>query len=212
MYFWTLGIIKGGFMKRDAVILAAGYSSRVGANKMALTINNQSILSYVIQTFYPFCERIVVVGGHHYAEIKELVKNYNKVILVKNEQYDLGMFSSVQRGVAEVENDFFLTPGDYPMILPSTCEQLLQGKGDIVVPIYKGRKGHPIFMKKALISSLLKEPITSNLKLFRDRQFLTYIEVLDEGVLLDVDTMNDYRLIKTKVEGRVNGHENQDLL
>lgn len=187
-----------GIMTCDAVILAAGYSSRAKTNKMALMINQQSILSRIIETFYPLSEKIVIVGGHHFDEMKKLVSDYEKVTLVKNENYDLGMFSSVKRGVAEMENDFFLTPGDYPMIHSSTCKKLMLGTGDMVIPTYNGRKGHPVFIKKELIASLIKEPVSSNLKNFRDRQHLSYIPVEDEGILLDVDTMDDYKMIKKK--------------
>ncbi|WP_105617463.1 nucleotidyltransferase family protein [Vallitalea okinawensis] len=198
-------------MTCDAVILAGGYSSRAKTNKMALMINQQSILSLNIEAFYPFCKRIVVVGGHHFEETKRLVREYDKVKLVKNENYDRGMFSSVKRGVAEMENDFFLTPGDYPMIHSSTCEKLKRGTGDIVIPTYNGRKGHPIFIKKKLIAALIKEPVSSNLKVFRDRQNLSCISVEDEGILYDVDTINDYMIIKKRVERRVLTSEYKNL-
>lgn len=188
-------------MKCDAIVLAAGYSSRTNNNKLLLTINQQSILLKTILAFYPICEKIIVVGGHYYEDIKEIIKSYSKVILVKNEQYHLGMFSSVKRGVAEVDCDFFITPGDYPLIKPSTCELLKRGSKDISVPVYNQRKGHPIFIKKKLIQTLLDEPITSNLKLFRDRQQVEYIDVDDEGVLIDIDTMDDYIALKKRIKG-----------
>ncbi len=190
-------------MRSDAIILAAGYSSRTDVNKLTLNINQYSILARTIETFYPSCEKIIVVGGHYYADIKEIVKKYSKVLLVKNEQYHLGMFSSVKRGVAEVKHDFFITPGDYPLIKSSTCDLLKKGDKDISVPIYNQRKGHPIFLKKKLIPRLLEEPITSNLKLFRDKQQVAYIDVKDEGVLIDIDTMDDYLIIKKRIEGDV---------
>ena len=47
-----------------------------------------------------------------------------------------------------------------------------------------------------LILSLLNEPIDSNLKVFRNRHDVTYVKTLDEGVLIDVDTMSDYLNLK----------------
>jgi len=187
-------------MEYDAIVLAAGYSSRANTNKLALNIGNHSILSRTIQALYLTCEKVVVVGGHHYESVKKLIKDFDKVILVKNEQYDLGMFSSVKTGVKEISNDFFLIPGDYPLVKSSTYTKLTKSTGDISVPVFNKRRGHPIFIKKKLIPLLLEEPITSNLKLFRDNQNVEYIEVEDQGILLDIDTMDDYNKIKKLVE------------
>ena len=110
------------------------------------------------------------------------------------------MFSSVKAGVSITENDFFLIPGDYPLVKPETIRKLLAETGIIKVPIYKGRKGHPIYISNELISSLNDEPIDSNLKTFRDRHDVTYIDVDDEGILLDIDTAVDYKQLKERNE------------
>ena len=188
-------------MKCDSVVLAAGFSSRAGVNKMAWTIDNKSILARVIETLYPFSEKIVVVGGHNYYENKKITDTYSKVLLVENKQYELGMFSSIQCGTREMETDFFLIPGDYPAVKPSTYRILASGTGDIVVPVYRGRRGHPVLIKKKLVASLLAEPVDSNLKIFRDRNNPEYLEVDDAGILLDVDTPEDFEHIKEIIEG-----------
>jgi molybdenum cofactor cytidylyltransferase len=69
-----------------------------------------------------------------------------------------------------------------------------------VVPTYNGRKGHPIVIKQRLIQPLLEEDIGSNLKVFRDRYEVAYIPVEDEGILLDIDTIDDYHHILRKAE------------
>lgn len=192
----------------DAVLLAAGYSSRTHTNKMTLEINGQSILSHIIETFYPFCENIIVVGGHYYDATKELVRQYSHVKLIKNERYDLGMFTSIKAGVRETEGDFFITPGDYPLILRATCEQMKnhflkrgQKGHDILIPTYNEKRGHPILLCKSLKEPLLKEGDDSNLRVFKERYSVDYLEVKDRGIIMDLDTMKDYqKLIKLKEE------------
>jgi molybdenum cofactor cytidylyltransferase len=103
------------------------------------------------------------------------------------------MFSSVKKGVSCIKNDFFLIPGDYPLVKKQTIDKLIASSGEIRVPIYNGRKGHPIFIEKELIQELLEEPITSNLKVFRDRHTVNYVEVDDKGILLDVDYEEDLK-------------------
>lgn len=190
-------------MKCDAVVLAAGYSSRTGTNKMALTINNQTILAGVIETLLDVCGKIVVVGGHNYESIKEITQKYNRVQLVENKNYSMGMFSSVKIGVKEMTGDFFLIPGDYPMVKSSTYKALMKGSKDFIVPTYNGRRGHPVLIKKKLIESILKEPIESNLKIFRDKCETEFIEIDDKGILMDIDTMEDFYNIRNLSEGGI---------
>ncbi|MDX1357836.1 MAG: nucleotidyltransferase family protein [Clostridia bacterium] len=194
-------------MKCDAVVLAAGYSSRMGAKKMELSINNTTVLGSVIETLLDICGKIVVVGGHGIGSIRKITEKYENVELVENKDYALGMFSSVKRGVSEMNGDFFLIPGDYPAVKESTYRKLMEGCGDFIVPVYKGRKGHPVLIRGNLIPGLLGEPIESNLKVFRDKCNVAFINVDDEGILLDIDTPEDYENIK-KIIGRGNQVEN----
>jgi molybdenum cofactor cytidylyltransferase len=184
----------------EGIILAGGYSSRIKRNKMTLLYNGKPIICNVIESMMDYCSKIVIVTGHYHDEIVEAVSNYDKVIIKRNINYDLGMFSSVISGVTEINSDFFLTPGDYPLIQKETFKQLVDASGVIRVPIFNNRKGHPIFISKELIEPLLNESLDSNLKVFRDRYKVNYVETSDEGVLIDVDTMEDYLMIKGNKE------------
>lgn len=192
-------------MKCDAVVLAAGYSSRTGTNKMALVIENKTVLSRVIDTLLDVCGKIVVVGGHNFETIKTITDKYKKVKLVENKNYHLGMFSSVKCGVSEMTDDFFLIPGDYPVVKKSTYLMLKKGRGEFIVPVYKGRGGHPVLIKKKLIKTIAEEPVESNLKALRKKCDTEFIEVNDEGILMDVDTQEDFKNIE-KTIGRRNQH------
>ncbi|HPJ20898.1 MAG TPA: nucleotidyltransferase family protein [Clostridia bacterium] len=189
-------------MQYDSVVLAAGYSSRAGSDKMAMTIGGSTVLGRVLDTLTEICGQIVVVAGHHRESTALIIKKYPNVTMVVNEDYDSGMFSSVKRGVSEMNHDFFLVPGDYPLIGKETYHKLMDGTGEMIVPVYNGRKGHPVLIRQNLIAPLLREPIDSNLKVFRDMQNVEYIDVDDEGILLDVDTPEDLFEIRKKAEGR----------
>lgn len=189
-------------MKYDSVVLAAGFSSRTGSDKMVMSVGERTVLQRVLDTLGKACGQIIVVGGHHRQKTAKIVAGYINAKLVINEEYELGMFSSVKRGVREMTRDFFLIPGDYPLVKEETYEALAKSKADMAVPVYRGRKGHPVFIKKDLIEKILDEPIDSNLKVFRDRQKVEYIEVDDEGIIMDVDTLEDLLKIRKKAEGR----------
>jgi len=184
----------------EGIILAGGYSSRMKRNKMTLLYNDIPIICNVIEALKDYCGKIVIVTGHYHDEILEVVSKYNQVVVKRNLNYDLGMFSSVILGVKEIKKDFFLLPGDYPLIQKETFEKLLNTSGVIRVPTFNNRRGHPIFIKQELIPALLNEPLNSNLKVFRDKYQVSYVETSDEGVLIDVDTMEDYLMIKGNKE------------
>jgi molybdenum cofactor cytidylyltransferase len=181
-------------MNIEAVILAAGFSSRAGTFKMALDFGGKTMLQRNIEAMSPFCSRIVVVGGYQVERIEALIESYPQVELIFNSEYEEGMFSSVKKGVAEIRaSKFLFTPGDYPLITSDLCEILLEAEGEVVVPTFKGRKGHPIVLKKDLIPGILAESKTSNLKVFLQSRKIHLVEVEDNSILLDVDTIEDYK-------------------
>ncbi len=186
----------------EGIILAGGYSKRMKRNKMTLLYNDIPIICNVIESLKDYCDKIVIVTGYYHDEIVKVVSQYDQVIVKRNLNYDKGMFSSVILGVETIKSDFFLIPGDYPLIQKTTFEALLKADGGIRVPTFNGYKGHPIFIEQALIAPLLNEPIDSNLKVFRDRYSVNYIAIEDEGVLIDVDTMEDYLSIKAENKER----------
>jgi molybdenum cofactor cytidylyltransferase len=182
----------------SGIILAGGYSSRAKSNKMVLKYKNIEIIRHAIIAMQDYCDKVIVVTGHYHNDTLEVVKDFEKVIVVRNENYSQGMFSSVKRGVSEIDDDFFLTPGDYPLIKKSTYEKVLNATGVIRVPTFNNRRGHPLFISKELINNLLKENDDSNLKLFRNKYEITNVETNDEGILKDIDTVNDYLKLKTE--------------
>lgn len=184
----------------EGIILAGGFSSRTKNNKMLLTIDDKPLILHTINSMKPFVKRIIVVTGHYDQDIKNLLKNEN-VEIYFNEHYPKGMFSSVLRGVQEVKDDFFIMPGDIPFVNKNTYMSLLNGTKDVRYPRYKGKDGHPLFLKKEMKEKLLQEPMDSNLKAFRDKQDCEIIEVDDKYINRDIDTMDEYN--KVLEEGRL---------
>lgn len=185
----------------QAVVLAAGMSSRAKTNKLALSLGHRSILQILVTTLQESCEQIIVVTGHYKEEVEQLLAGYDRVIFVHNKDYKKGMFSSVLTGVGQVEEDFLITPGDCPSIQSGTIEALLASKGDLRVPLVGKRRGHPLFVSFELVDQLLQEPIESNLKIFRDRFPITEVLVKDTGSIVDIDTYEEYQQLKRMWKG-----------
>jgi len=191
----------------QGLILAGGYSARAKQNKMLLLFENKPLILHAIDGMIPFVSQIFVVTGHYHDEISELLRGYPQAICLKNNNYEMGMFSSVLTGVSALSEDFFVLPGDCPFVSQNTYSTLLSGKKKIRVPSFAGKGGHPLFIKKELLSDLKKEPVTSNLKAFRNRHELEFIEVIDEYILTDIDTIEDFTDLIHKKEGEQSGYK-----
>ncbi|HLR34814.1 MAG TPA: nucleotidyltransferase family protein [Tissierellales bacterium] len=179
--------------KTEGIILAAGLSSRVGTNKLVLNIDGVTVIEKCILGMYDICSRIIVVGGHRVEDIKNILDKYPKVDLIYNSNYKNGMFSSVKKGLANVrEERFFLIPGDYPLVSKETYEEMLKLDEDIIIPIYHGKRGHPLLVKSYLIKKLFTDDSCKTLRDFINKRGFTPVNVKDSGILKDIDTMDDY--------------------
>lgn len=176
----------------EGIILAGGKSSRMEQNKMLLQYKNKPIIYHVVKSMMTHCSKVTIVTGFYNIDYKQYLQEFSNVHIVHNDQHQLGMFSSIKRAIKDVENDIFLIPGDYPLVKKSTYRKILEGCGPVRVPVCQGRKGHPIFISKDLIPSIKIEDLSSNLKVWRDKQSVTYIEVSDRGTLQDIDTIKEY--------------------
>ena len=185
----------------EGVVLAAGLSSRSGLYKMALPLGDKTLIEHAVSSMYGVVDRVIVVGGHNVERIREILLSYSKVRVVTNEHFRSGMFSSVKEGLRHVRgSSFFLLPGDYPLVREGTYRRLMNASGDVIVPTYKGRKGHPVLIASHLIPRILQTPDTSTLRDFISAVGYVAMAVDDEGIRLDVDTLEDYERMRRDYE------------
>ncbi|MCD6595465.1 nucleotidyltransferase family protein [bacterium] len=193
--------------KNDGIILAAGKSRRIGFGKFKMTLPfaGKTIIECAIDAMSPVCDRIIIVGGHRIEEIEKILAVYEKVEIVFNKNYEGGMFTSVKTGASHIEApQFFLLPGDYPLISTKVYNKMLEIDSDIVIPTYHSRNGHPVLMNSELIPELLAEPDDSNLKIFINRKGYDTVEIDEVGIITDIDTMDDYmRLPNPYIRGTI---------
>ena len=180
----------------EGVVLAAGFSSRMGSFKPILKMGNKTIIERCIDDMYEVCSRIIVVGGYKLDLLYGALRSYKNVELVYNENFKDGMFSSVKVGLNQVKEErFFITPGDYPFIGKNIYEDLLKCQADIVAPVYKGTRGHPLLIKSNLIKEVFNNERYTNMRDFINIKGYKALEVQDEGILMDLDTIEDYKYI-----------------
>src|SRR3974390_503286 len=119
------------------VILAAGYSTRMGRDKALLAWPPvadgvpaaNTFLGAMIDLLQPHCDLVLVVAGQN-AESLQPVVDAHGAFLVLNPKPERGKFSSLQVGLREVLNRgrdaALVTPVDRPPVLPGTIETLRQ--------------------------------------------------------------------------------------
>jgi molybdenum cofactor cytidylyltransferase len=179
----------------DGIILAGGLSSRLGKNKMNIRFNDKSVIRHTIDHMQSVCHHIYVVTGFYHDEIMHEIDSIKGITVVYNAEYEKGMFSSIKVGVACTKNDFFIIPGDYPLVDSSVYKKLLLGTKGIRVPSFSFKLGHPIYFERSYRDKILQTD-KPHLKAFRDQFDFEIIDVDEEGILFDIDTIEDVNKLK----------------
>ena len=191
-----------------AIILAAGLSRRMGAeNKLFLEVNGKPMVEQVIERVLASkAERVVIVTSE-LSHDRLLKFRGDRVEVVQNHRYQEGMTSSIQSGVATVSNaHYMICLGDQPTITTNTYNLLMgafrdiEGNRGIVLPFYEGRKGNPVIFSNSYRDAILTHPEPEGCKelVQANKQHVVKVEVEDAGVLLDIDTREDYGNLRKK--------------
>jgi len=194
-----------------AVILAAGESARMGADKALLpwpptsggSTTRQTFLSSAIHALSPVSEMVIVVAGKNEASLAPVVYA-NGASLVRNPSPEQGQFSSLQVGLQTVlsygRDAAIVTLVDRPpvssAVLSALTSAFLAAPTGIwaVVPEYQGKHGHPVVLGREMMEAFLKAPPTATARdvEHQNQQHIRYIPVDDPTVTLNVDTPEEY--------------------
>lgn len=196
-----------------AIILAGGYSMRMKEFKPLLPLGDSTVIENTINVFRNSgVNDITVVIGYRAKELKVLLDRI-EVKWVYNENYHEGMYSSVVAGVSSLPTNtgaFFLLPADMPLVKTDTIEELLRvynsTEYDIIYPIYKGHRGHPPLISASLFPVIKNWEGSGGLRalLSQYQATATQVEVVDENILIDIDTPEDYIKLCDSFQSRSN--------
>ena len=184
----------------SAIILGAGLSQRMGKeNKLFLTINGKPMIEWVIESVTASSvSEVIIVGSELSMDKLEKWKSAS-VKVVENKKYKSGMTSSIQTGVNSANGDgYMICLGDQPNIQTSTYDQLIKAfnahENKIVLPFFEGRKGNPSIFPSQFRGDILqhKDPEGCRAIIQGNKSKIYKVEVSDPGVLMDIDTPQDY--------------------
>ncbi len=184
-----------------AIILAAGESKRMGFPKMLLNFNGKSMLERVIENVTGSnIDNTLVVLGAEKEKITELIIKSN-VILCYNDNYKLGMLSSVKCGIINIPvncNAVLVFQGDQPFITSGVTNTVIEAfnssEKEIVIPVNNKKRGHPLMIGRKYFYKIKdlndNEGLRSLAQLFPDD--VLEVETEDQEILRDFDTYEEY--------------------
>lgn len=188
-----------------AIILTAGYSSRMGLFKPLLRIGDKTAIECVIRSLADTgVDQITAVVGYKKELLRQLLID-KRVRAVYNSRFDEGMFTSIQTGIKATLDvhikGFLLFLVDCPLVPPEIIMKVIEAHREhpdsFIVPCFKGKKGHPLLIPKQYAKEILDYDGDGGLKAITSKydDKMIKIEVDDESVVLDMDTKEGYEEI-----------------
>lgn len=194
----------------DAVIAAAGMSSRMGEFKPLMELGGKTVIGRQLETLRRGGAReIAVVTGNRAEEIRAAAAGPG-VTFLHNENYETTkMFDSVCLGLRYFEqkartpegrtlDGIFFLPVDVPLFTEFTMEyeafKFKGGDGDVYCPCFDGAPGHPLLIRASAIPALLSHDGERGLKGAYERlgERTVRLSVPDCGAVMDMDTAEDF--------------------
>jgi molybdenum cofactor cytidylyltransferase len=193
------------------IVLAAGTSSRYGANKLLLPFGDGTVISTVVSTaLHSSARPVLVVTGHEADQVRLALQSMaGQVTFAHNPLFRSGeMLSSIKAGLralqamsTESPTAVLIVLGDQPLLRLDVIQRLLiaheQNCGDLIAPRFglNGQRGHPVLIGRRWWEEVLALPPDSNVRelLRAHRDGLTHLVVNSDSILGDVDTPEAYR-------------------
>jgi molybdenum cofactor cytidylyltransferase len=164
-------------------------------------INQKKVIQRLQETVISSnVDELVVVLGAHVNEIKPYLLNHTKVKFVYNKDHIFGQTSSFITGLRKISGSaqgLMLLPVDYPWVRTDTLDQLCICFGRdprrILIPVYKGRRGHPPVFPVSLKERFLKLDFSEGINsVWRERgEELDLLDVSDPGVVTTFNTRDE---------------------
>ncbi len=191
----------------SAIILAAGESKRMGQPKQLLPFRGSTLLGQIMENLLQSqaAEIIVVLGYQAEKIIPQIAREPVKIVV--NPDFDQGMSSSIKCGlshISEAADGVMIVLGDQPLIEKETIDLLIkkhrQSERGIILPVYKGIRGHPVIFKMKYKDELLRltGDIGGKQIVERHPSDVLEVEVDYESVVISIDAESDYQSLVGK--------------
>src|SRR5699024_5445495 len=137
-------------MRIGAVIAAAGAPGGFRSYDEMEHIDGSSMIRRMICSFRRAgVEDIVIVTGYKAEETEKKLAKLGAVLLRAEDYEAEQMIDFAVRGFTYLENTcgrIFFCPSDVPLFTEDTLRIMLEQDAPVVIPVYEGRKGHPVLI------------------------------------------------------------------
>lgn len=186
----------------DAIVLAAGESTRMGKPKPLLHFGDRTFLEQIIAVLNAaHLDWITVVLGARAEAIVEAVDLSDAGVVI-NKDYRNGQLSSLVAGLdntsAETEA-ILLCLVDSPFITVDVVERVIatfrETRAPIVIPTCAGKRGHPSLFARPVFGQLRDAPLEEGARYVvrANQDKIVEVEIGEEAVIVGINTPEDYR-------------------
>jgi len=186
----------------SAIVLAAGMSSRMGEPKALLPLGGEPMLARVLSTVRRSrAGETVVVLGFGADRVREGV-GLDATTTVINPDFARGMSSSIRVALRAARPDaagFLIVLGDQPFVSSATLDALIErheaSGAKILVPTVRGVRGNPVLVDRSLSGEMARiaGDVGCRAIFGHHRSEIVEVPVDDPGILVDIDTPEEYR-------------------
>jgi molybdenum cofactor cytidylyltransferase len=176
----------------------------MGQPKQLLPLHKKPLIRHCVDTLIlsGIWDIAVVLGAQReltVAALDDLPSNVLKIGF--NEDPGSEMAESVRIGMRLIDyssSGVLVCLCDHPLVSKETLRILVtlheEDPEKIIIPAYQGRKGHPTLFPVSVMGGIFEGlPLRDIIRKNPDR--IRIVEVPDEGVIIDIDTMEDYRKV-----------------
>ena len=173
----------------------------MGAVKQLLPVDNRPAVARCVENIINSgVDDIVVVVNPEGNEIVGVLQEFPITIAV-NDLPGSDMAESVRVGLNVINGSstgIFICLSDHPLVTSATLNAMGREHNvspeAIIVPMFQGRRGHPTLFPRLILKELIKYSTLRNvISSHKDKIF--FFDVADEGVVMDMDTPEEYQKI-----------------
>jgi molybdenum cofactor cytidylyltransferase len=173
----------------------------MGRPKQLLPLGDKPVIRHCIDVILGADIRdIVVVLGPGGITTAQTLRGL-PVDIVVNGNARSEMADSVRIGLSACPESTFgilVCLVDHPLVSAETMKTMIQEHREapdkIIIPAYHGKRGHPSLFPASILKEIFSG-VTLRDIVRRDQERVRVIEVPDEGVVLDMDTREDYEQV-----------------
>ena len=181
---------------RAAIVLAAGASQRMGSPKALLAWRGTTLLEYALaQARLAGVSELVVVLGPATRHLNLAVSS------VLNPEPESGRSTSIRLGASALTShpDAILVQSVDQPVPHTVLDALFSTEADIVIPTYRGHRGHPVCLAGALLGELQEvNEASEGLRAVVRRHTVTEVAVDDESVVWNLNDPSAYQAARVR--------------